>query len=643
MIPDNPPRLNLPTRFERPPAPPQQLEFRPQSSIVPANQSKQQSSKSDVPPAPLSHTGQEKNKIPIDQEKDGASTSQSVTDDILDSGDGFFVQSGPIPQSQDNTSEKVISVPAKLEKQTADDTKKSLPSESLPTTNKNPKNSGLLPPKAGHIANGPPQQTKLSQHDHFKPDATKDAPRGPQVINQTGPPHGIHGRGRGQGPMPPRGRARGRGRGQFGGPEMDPNSKREIIEEASYDHQAPDDMHREDHDLAWREPSLDGPGGVDDQGEPYEMWHSEELHFTERFHEKVRDRRLPVGHREHPDSTHSEEHWEEPSHDYWEEEDPYWTERRPPIHTRPPFPPGGPRRPPFQPRFMHHGPRRFPPPGCIQHDPQGPPHMNRGGLGPRLRRGAGPWRPPPPRRPPAPHEVLREPDQHEYGDEMDRDPEWHGRGPRQPPLPPHEMIGRGARPPIRPPMPRDRWQRELAHEEAAHEEEYQCNPEDFRYRRPAHEYSDYEQDDEYYSSHDEWSREHPDRDYPPRAPPEPIRENRWLEKSERLYPYEEEDLYREERRPGYPDEPQYSERDPSFHSRPDWDRPLPERGYSHLGCESEAHFERNLDSSAGLPPSQAPDIPLEQSSPGAAKTVLALSQRQHEIILKAAQELKMIR
>lgn len=562
----------------------------------------------------------------------------------MDSEDGFFVQSGPIPQSQDNTSEVVTSKLAKPDKLKADDIKTSLPSESLTTTNKNAKNSGSQPPKAGHMANGPPQQTKPSQQDQFKPDAPKGAPRGSQVINQTGQAHGIRGRGRGQGPIPPRGRGRGRGRGQFVGPEMDPNSQREILEEAPYDHQAPDDMHSEDHDLAWREPSLDEPERADDQGAPHEMWHPEELHFTERYYEKPRDRRIPVGQREHLESTHSEEPWEEPSQDHWEDEDPYWTERRPPIHTRPPFPPGGPRRPPFQPRFMHHGPRRPPPPGCME---QGPPHMNRGGIGPRLRRGAGPWRPPPPRRPPAPHEGLREPDQLEYGDEVDIDPGWHGRGLRRPPLHPHERIARGARPPMRPPMPRDRWHRELAHE-GAHEEEYQCSPEDFRYRRPAHEYSDYEQGDEYYSSRDEWVREHPDRDYPPHGPPEPIRENRWLEESERLFPYEEEGLYREERRrPGYPDDPPYSEREPSFHSQPDWDRapppPLPERGYSHPVCESEAHFERNLELSAGLPPSQAPDTPLEQSSPGAAKTVLALSQRQHEIILKAAQELKMIR
>ncbi|XP_056619828.1 YLP motif-containing protein 1 isoform X3 [Triplophysa dalaica] len=716
---DNPPRQNLPTRFERPP--PQQPEFRPQSSLGPGNQTKQQSSKPDVPPSSRSHTGPEKIKNSVDDEKDGATTSQSLTDDILDSEDGFFVQSGPIPQSQDKTSEVVILQLAKPDKMKADDMKTSLPSESLTTTNKNPKNSASQPPKAGHRTNGPPQQTKLSQHDQFKPDAPKEAPRGSQDINQTVQPHGIRGRGRGQGPIPPqgrgqvpipprgrgqvpippggrgqvpipprgrgqlpipprgrgqvpipprgrgqvpipprgrgqfpipprgrgqvpipsRGRGRGRGRGQFGG--QDPNTPRENMEEAPYDHQASEDTPREDHDLAWREPSLDEPERVDDQGAPYEMWHPEELHLSEPYHEQPRDRRIPVGLSEHLDRTHSEEHWEEPSQDYWEEEDSYWTERRPPINTRLPFPPGGPRRPPFQPRFMHHGPIRPPPPGCME---QGPPHMNRGGLGPRLRRGAGPWRPPPPRQPPVPHEGLREPDQPEYADEVERDPGWHGRGLQRPPLPPHEIIARGARPPMRPPMPRDRWSREMAHE-GAHEEEYQCSPEDFRYKRPAHEYSDYEQDEEYYSSHDEWGRRHPDRDYPPHGPPEPIRENRWLEESERVFPYEEEGLYNEERRPGYPDDPPYGEREPPFHSQPDWDRAPPppptERGYSHPVCESNAHFERNLDPSAGLPPSQAPDTPHEQSSPGAAKTVLALSQRQHEIILKAAQELKMIR
>ncbi|XP_073711600.1 uncharacterized protein ylpm1 isoform X1 [Misgurnus anguillicaudatus] len=653
--PENPQRQNPPSRFERPPGPPQQPSFSSQSSLDPGSHIKQQSSKPDVPPASPSDKEPEKNKTPLDDTKkiDGASSSQSLTDDIMDTEEDFFVQSGPIPQSQD-TSE-----PPEPDKAMANTPKTSLSTESPVTTNKNSKNSSSQPSKTGHMNNGPPQQTKPSQHDQLKPDAFKEAARGPQPIHQTGPPHGIRGRGRGQVPMPIRGRGRGRGRGQYGGPTMDPNSQRETLEEAPYDHQAPEeDMHRENEDLTWRDPSFDGPGEVDEQAVSHEMWHPEEHHFPEEYYENPRDRRPPLGHREHPESTHSEEHWEEESQDYWEEEDPYWTERRPPIHTRPPR---GPGRPPFQPRFMPHGPRRPPPPGSMEHDPRGPPHMSRGGMGPRFRRGVGPWRPPVPRsgmlerdmrRPPVPHEVLIESDQPEYDDEMDRDPGWphpHGREPRRPPIPPHEMMGRGMRPFMRPPMSREMWRRPPVHGEEMYEEEFQETQDDVRNRRPAHEYHpDYEQVDDYYSSREEWGREHPERDYPPHGPPEHIREDRWLEERERMFPYEEEDPYREEKRgPGYPGETPYREREPPFHSRPDWERPPPppppERGYSHPVSESEAHFERNLDPSAGLPPTQAPDTPIEQSSPGATKTVLALSQRQHEIILKAAQELKMIR
>ncbi|KAK9956212.1 hypothetical protein ABG768_013962 [Culter alburnus] len=651
---ENPPRQNAPSRFERPPVPPQQPGHGQQSSPVPGIQTKQQSAKPDAPPVPPPQTGPEKHKDPLDQssKKDGTSTGPSLTDDILDTVDGFFIQSGPIPQTQDNKSENISADTVKQDKGTEDGTKPSLPMESSNTTNKKSQNSSSQPPKTGHIAtttsNGPPQQAKPPQNK-FKPDTIKEASRGPHMLTQTGPPQATRGRGRGQGPVPLRGRGRARGRGQYGGQISDPNCQREIMEEDPYDHQETDDTgHGEDQDLVWRDPSLDGPGEIDDQEAPLEMWHPEEEHFPE----------------EYPESTHPGEHWEEESQDYWEEEDPYWTERRPPMHARPPFPPGGPRRPPFHPRFMLHGPRRPPPPGSLQHNPHGPPLMGpRGGMGPRFRRGVGPWGPLPHhdimerdlRRPPPPHEILaRDPaGPLEYDEEIDREPGWphpRGRGLRRPSLPPHEM-GRGMRrPPIRPPMPRERWRVPPPHEEGDYEEEYPYGEENEMHRRPTHEFPDYEQDDEYYGSREEWDREQPDLDYPLHRRPEHIREEHWLEERERSFPYEEEDRYREERRrPCYPDDSPYQERDrePSFHSHSDWERPPPpppqERGYSHPAGETKHHYEHNPESLAGLPAPQDPDTPLEQSSPSATKTVLALSQRQHEIILKAAQELKMIR
>uniref|UniRef100_A0A671QI97 YLP motif-containing protein 1 n=1 Tax=Sinocyclocheilus anshuiensis TaxID=1608454 RepID=A0A671QI97_9TELE len=629
--PENPPRQNVPTRFERPPVPPQQPGYGAQSSPVPGIQTKQPAAKPTAPPVAQSQTGPEKNKSGQDQniKKDGASTGPSLTDDILDSVDGFFIQSGPIPQTKDNTSDGTIADTAKQDKLKEDTTKPSLPTESPNTTNKNSQKPSSQPTmsKTNNVTNRPPQQAKPPQ-DKFKPDTPKEAPRGPHVMNQTGPPQVTRGRGRGQGPVPLRGRGRARGRGQYGGQMVDPNCQRDIMSEDPYDHQQPDDItHGEDQDSAWRDPPLEGPGEMDDQEAPHEMWHPEEEHFPEEYYEMPRERRPPVGHREHPESTHPDENWGEEPQEYWEEEDPYWTERRPPMHARPPFPPGGPRKPPFHPRFMLHGPRRPPPPG----PPHGPPHMGpRGVMGPRFRRGLGPWGPPPPRHdmmerdmrgPPAPHEILaREPaGPLGYEEEMDREPGWahpRGRGLRRPPMPPHEMEIR--RPPMRPPMPRERW------------------------HGPTREYQDYEQDNEYYGSREEWGREQLDQDYPPRRPPEHIREDHWLEGRERSFPYDDEDRYREERRG-----PPYQERDrePPYHSRSDWERspPPPERAYSHPVGETEPFYEHNPEPLAGLPATQALDTPLEQSSPSATKTVLALSQRQHEIILKAAQELKMIR
>ncbi|XP_005170211.2 YLP motif-containing protein 1 isoform X1 [Danio rerio] len=638
---ENPPRQNTPTRFERPPVASQQTGSGQQSSPVTGNQTKQQSAKPEAKPVPPSYTDPDKAKSPLSQstQKENNSSAPSMTDDLVDSVDGFFIQSGPIPQTKD--SDKTDADSAKQDKTKEVTTKPSAPTDAPDTTNKN---SNLQPPKTSHTANGPPQQVKPPQNK-FKPDTPKETPRMLPMMNQQVPPQMARGRGRGQIPMPLRGRGRARGRGQYGGPMADPNFQREI-EEDSYDHQEPGNAsHGEDQDRIWRDPSLDGPEEIDQEA-PLEIWQPEEEHFPE----------------EYPEDTHQDENWEEEPQDYWEEEDPYWAEQRPAMRARPPFPPGGPRRPPFHPRFMLQGPRRPPPPGSLQHNPLGPPPFRpRGGVVPRFRRGLGPWGPLPRhdmmerdlRRPPAPHEIIaREPaGPHGYEEEIDREPAWphpRGRGIRRPPLPPHEM-GRGIRrPPMRPAMPRERWHGPPPHEEENYEEEYPYGAEDDVYRRPPHEYNeDYEHGDEYYGSREEWDGEQPERDYPPHRPPERVREDPWLEERERSFPYEE-DRYREERRgPFYPDDPPYQDRDrePPFHSRSDWERPPPppppERGYSR--SLSETDYEHKLDPLASLPAPQATDSPLDESSPSATKAVLALSQRQHEIILKAAQELKMIR
>lgn len=599
-----------------------------------------------------------------------------MSDDIVDSSEGFFVQSDPIPQTRTDGSEKKaepVTQPVKTEELTKDTSKTPMPAPAcvpskppVNTANKPPQNVSSETPKPNNASNGLQQRPKPSQPGPFKPDVAKDPPGAPQEIRQTGPPYAM--RGRGQGPLPMQGRGRARGRGQYGGPMGPPRSDPSFQEDVSFDQQLPGENQE---DYSWGDQDYSG----DDQG-PHEIWQPEEHHFPEEYYEEAEEQG-PGGPRvDHPEGP--EEHWQEEQSPYWEEGDPYWNERRPPMHHRPPFPPG-PRRPPFHPRFMPHGPRRPPPPGGMEHDPHGPPHIHRPPMGPRFRRGAGPWGPLPHhemmgrgiRRPPPPHEILaRDPmAQPGFHDEMDGEHGWpphpHGREPRHPPLLPHERMERDMRrPPMRPaPMLRERWQRPpppVDDSQAAYEDEYasEYGAESDGYRRPTpgdYRPRDYGEDEEYHRQREDWARERPDHDFHPHPPPERLREDPWMEARERLLPYEDETRIRAERRgPGYADGPPYRDREPPFHSRPDWERssspppplPLPERTYPHHTEEPLSLYGRNPELTAGhaaAPPAAAHDAALDQSSPGAAKAVLALSQRQHEIILKAAQELKMIR
>ncbi|XP_066533489.1 YLP motif-containing protein 1 isoform X2 [Hoplias malabaricus] len=650
---DNPPRQSPPSRFERPPGPPQQPFIGPQCKpgLLEQNQSKPPQTKPTEPKASPSlsvQTSQSENKTPQDkiQKNNSADTNKSMTDDIMDSDDGFFLQSEPIPQTHTDVPKK----PEEPSKQTPkEELKKDIPKTPLSTSspvppkppvstaNKIPQSTSSELSESISASNGTQQQTRPPLQAPLKQDIPKE-PSGASL--ETCPPHTMRGRGRGQGPLLMRGR--GRGRGQFGGPMGLPPPPDTGFHDDSYDHQPPTEGQE---NYAW----VDGSQEQEDQG-PHEIWQPEEHHFPEEYYE------------EEPQEAPEENWQEEQSQEYWEEGDPYWSDRRPPVPLRPPFPHEGPRRPPFHPRFMPYGPRRPPPPGSMEYAPHGPPHINREHMGPRFRRGPGPWGPPPRhemmRRPPPAHEILeRDPmGQPGYPDEMQREPGWpphpHGREPRHPPLHPREMR----RPPMRPPpMPRERWRRPQpphADSEAVYEEEYgsEFGPEDDRYRRPPPDYRprEYGEDEEYYHQRDEWGRPRPERDFHPHGPPERLREDQWMEERERPLPYEKDDLIRAERRgPNYPDDPLYHDRDlePPYHTRPDWERPPPpppppERRYSHPS-EPEPLYEREAE--VPPPASSAPDIPLDDSSSVTAKGVLALSQRQHEIILKAAQELKMIR
>ncbi|XP_067337606.1 YLP motif-containing protein 1 isoform X2 [Channa argus] len=370
--------------------------------------------------------------------------------------------------------------------------------------------------------------------------------------------------------------------------------------------------------------------------------------------------------------------WEEPESS--EEGDLYWGERRPLMRgMRPPFPPSRGRPPRGYHGFMLQG-RGHPPhtahgpmdhesleheidndcgkldpsrhPMYHGHDPHSHP------MHPDSGRGRHRMLPPP-------HEMMDPMEKQLYDDGMDTELGWQMPPGRGPPLPPHEMIDRGRirRRPVGRGMARGMWRPGATQEEYKEEynegyvEDYGHGDDGFCWRLPQEYPPDDYQNAKYYES--EWDRERapPERDYPPRIPPpEPYREAHWLQERERgrTYSFDEHDRGRGELRiREYRDEPPYREGEAPYPPPPsEWDRPSrlpppPERGYpsnyeDHRPRYEECRQEHPLD----IP--QAPAVSVTNSveaatSGGSGANVLALSQRQHEIILKAAQELKLIR
>ncbi|KAK6294879.1 hypothetical protein J4Q44_G00341050 [Coregonus suidteri] len=310
-------------------------------------------------------------------------------------------------------------------------------------------------------------------------------------------------------------------------------------------------------------------------------------------------------------------------------------------------------------------------------------------------------RPPPPREMMGPgghppyHDMERDPG---WPPGPGRPPHLGRDGPRGPPPPPHEMMERGGmrRRPMGPrgtPMGMSRgMMRQPPHpledlEGYPHEgygEEF-GGPSDDGYGRPLpprdwpdHPTHEYDCEEEYYPHEPpprvgEWDRERggplSERDYspyPPRGPPPPpdrFREDEWADERDGdrpPYPYEgdERGRGRELRSRDYLDDPSYRHNEPPYPPPAEWERPrppLPERNYPPDFEDRRPHYDGRpepLRSDLGippLPPSQAPapstgpDGSQEPASQGTGPGILALSQRQHEIILKAAQELKLIR
>lgn len=365
-------------------------------------------------------------------------------------------------------------------------------------------------------------------------------------------------------------------------------------------------------------------------------------------------------------------HWEEDElAEYSEEVDPYWRERPPMRGMRPPFPPGRGRPPRGHPAFMHPGRGRplHPPHGPVdeesldyeadaedtnadstgqpmydEHDSHGHPMHSEVGRGRR-------------RVPPPPHEMMEEAYHNEGGEE---DLNWEPPQGRGAPLPPHEVLDRGGmrRRPMGRDMARGMWRHGPHREE--YEEKHDIYTEDYNHGEGGHRWrapqdyppQEHPRDAKY---HEYRERSPHDRSYAPRMlPPESLKDSHWQEERERGRPY----LYDEhERGKGelriheYRDGSPYRREEPPYPPPPDYERRSrllspPERGYPSDYQDSRSrygeHREDPLDRPAAPPPAtQLPESSVE--SKGMSGNVLALSQRQHEIILKAAQELKLIR
>ncbi|XP_035277898.1 YLP motif-containing protein 1 [Anguilla anguilla] len=705
-----PPRPGAPPRFERPPGPQPPPRFTPPPKPDPASENKQQMEKAPTPTHPqtkdkLAETPQ----MQVDDKTGTKNTQEVLSDDILESSDGFFIQSDPIPQTSVKTDtqnkpedqSKEVADKAKL---TPEATKTSIEPPALPKQppgNSNTNSLNQARPPANHsTAPGPPQKP------HPPPGPAPPGPRAgmPEpphgFLHQEHPPMGMPGmpRGRGRGQMPPppgRGRGRGLPRGPMGPPRGFNSGPNPQAEGMDYDYAPPhgDRMQGEEEPYEWHDPPFDGPGGIHGRRPPpppppeEEMWGGEEEEqYPEEYYEEPGMRGPPPG-REPLEHPGREKPWEEPEPEYWEEEaDPYWREKRPPVRHGPPFFHEEHRRPPPPPphAFRHPGPRR--PPFAheeMEHNLRGPPlhhdAMERDPMGPPLHPDHGPRRGPPmhpdmmerdmrrPPPPPPPREMMerdhRGPPPY-HREPMDRDPAWprpppppHDRESRRPPLP-HEILERRGPPSVghegvrRGPPPHDGPDRD-AYEQGYGEE---FRPEDEEYRRPPRDYRprDYNQEGEYYPpAQGEWDGERRDYPpYPPRGPADRFRDDQWSEEQERPYPYEGELRERGEMRAReYPDEPRCQREEPPYPPPAEWDRPLPERNFPHSAVEQRPPYDDRAEPPADLPPPAAPapnanltqTPPLDQTSPGAGKGILALSQRQHEIILKAAQELKMIR
>lgn len=362
-----------------------------------------------------------------------------------------------------------------------------------------------------------------------------------------------------------------------------------------------------------------------------------------------------------------EGHWgENDSFEFQEDMDPYWGEWGPPVRgMRPPFPPGRGRPPRGHPGFMHQGRGRPPHPAHAAmereslgneadvEDPEVDParhftyHEHDPHSHPMHSEGRGRHRIPPP-----PHEIINSMEKPLYDEEGDFG--WqHGRGR---PMIPRDIsdsggmrkrpMGRGMARGMRRPCPTPDGYEEGYKE--GYYADYGHGKDDYHNWQLKQDYpaEDYRDGAKHHES--EWDREHPStRDYPPRMPPsEPHRDGPWREENVRDYAHGDLDRARGELRIR-----EYRAEQPYPARLPEWDRssripPPPERGYPADYEERRTRYgeEPPLDKiPPTLPVTNLSENTVDSAAAISDTQVLALSQHQHEIILKAAQELKLIR
>ncbi|XP_058847825.1 YLP motif-containing protein 1-like [Acipenser ruthenus] len=654
-----PPRFVQQHRFDQPPRSEQPSRFGAPNKFDQSTKIQNQPPKSDAsgPPVLKPQDGQIEGsdtkiskfedqclKRPVTTSEDqrdsdvGDSTScLSVTEDLLDSDCGFFIPNDPIPQRVGPVEKPKQSGGQAPKKLPASDTAKPTPLTASAETQKEPStNKNTLKPGEDKYKTGVQGGLKGTEQLPKKTVPSKSPPKFSAVDsrNTSMAPKGL-----------------GRGQPAFSkiksvgvAPNPKPFDYRPPYMEGSKDR-----SQDQENSNAWGDSTIDRHGAEREQMPPRnEMWggeQDEEEPFREHYYEG-RDRESPLLERELLDDFGRERPWGEPEPEYWEDRDPYWREERPPFRRHSPLPHeamdrGPPRR---HLEVMDRDPRGPPslPHDVMDRDPRGPPSL------PHDVMDRDPRGPPSvphdvmdrvPRHPPLPHEALdRGPHSLPHG-AMDRDPRR--------PLLPHEIMERDSR--------RDSYYRDYKQE---------LDSEPGRYGRPYPDYHsrDYERDQEYYRPKVEWEMKERGRDYPPyppRLPSEHVREERWINERDRDYLYERVMRERGDMRVReYPEGPGYRTEERDYPpGRPEWGREvLPERSYIPEIDDQRPPFEDYLEDA---PPGQSPAIlppatnlppqpgdtseSLMDESSNTAQNVLALSQRQHDIILKAAQELKMLR